>query len=37
LLQQHPPLPRPAFLGLEYVSFQRIRYAIDCVCHLKHY
>lgn len=37
LLQQHPPLPRPAFLGLEYMSFQRIRYAIDCVCHLKHY
>ena len=36
-LLQQPPLPRPAFLGLQYVSFERILYAIDCVCHLKHY
>ena len=32
LLQQPPP---PAFLGLEYLSKERIQYAIDCVCYLK--
>jgi hypothetical protein len=34
LLQEPPP---PVFLGLQYVSYDRIRYAIDRVCHLKQY
>lgn len=32
LLQQQP---MPAFLGLQYISMERIYYAIDRVCHLK--
>lgn len=37
LLLQQQELPRPPFLGLQYVSPERIRYAIDSVCYFKHY